>query len=164
MRSYNRDEAGETPILHSRMLQPVNTITASNSRPNSMGHGSLSSRPMSKATDQLYEIQPIKISVKKDSKTDNLSLKSRSKSNPPVHTNVNRKNSGGDNNHDIDQKYVGHVKWQIDEYHHAYNSMDNFNKISETQDELVPNECTHLLDSHDANENENRVVTSTSTG
>jgi len=65
MRSYNRDEAGETPILHSRMLQPVNTITASNSRPNSMGHGSLSSRPMSKATDQLYEIQPIKISVKK---------------------------------------------------------------------------------------------------
>jgi len=47
------------------MLQPVNTIHSSNnSRPNSMSH---TSRPVSKVTnDILYEIQPIKISVKKD--------------------------------------------------------------------------------------------------
>lgn len=100
------------------MLQPVNTMTASNSRPNSMGN--LSSRPMSKATDTLYEIQPIKISVKKDTHKEGHppSKQARSKSNP-VQTIINHKSTTEAvddlNRDDIDPKYIGNVKWQLDE-------------------------------------------------
>lgn len=168
-------------MLLSRKLQSVNTNTnnQSNSRPNSMNNGSVSSRPNSNvAGDRLYEIQPFKILVKKDTgradlytskkETQNLRNKShnalinthREKYSEPSSNRVNSL----EQEHDIgDGKAIGNVKWQLDEQKSGQSSLDNFNKkISEAQDEYMqPNEVGEQSqqDAH-----EKRVISSASTG
>lgn len=171
MRSQNRDEVDETPVLNSLMLQPVNTNTASinNSRPNSMNYSS--SRPISKITnDHMYEIQPIKISVKNDRNVQSQDVKQshRVRSRRSVGADVagaDVENLDSNREKDKDKgngigvgKASNNAKWQVADYQSAYNSLENFNKIiSETNDEIGINQDTEMnindFDRQNSNEN-----------